>query len=241
MDCNLQGSSVHGIFQARVLEWVAISFSRGPSWPRDQTPDLLHCRQMLYHLSHQVRRWLSRGKTKNNRCLFLSWSLQSSNLRSRHAPLPAGTVYSTLILINFYLSFKNHFRRTSLVMELIWIDLSMQGTWVESLVWEDSTCHRATKFMHTTPKPICSKACQPQLTSPSATATEAPKPYSQQSQLLRLHAATIEAHVPRAYVLQQEMPPQWEAHAPQIESSPHSLHLEEACMKQWRPRLAKNK
>ena len=29
MDCNLQGSSVHGIFQARVLEWVAISFSRG--------------------------------------------------------------------------------------------------------------------------------------------------------------------------------------------------------------------
>ena len=37
MDCSLQGSSVHGIFQARVLEWVAISFSRGSSWPRDQT------------------------------------------------------------------------------------------------------------------------------------------------------------------------------------------------------------
>ena len=29
MDCSLQGSSIHGIFQARVLEWVAISFSRG--------------------------------------------------------------------------------------------------------------------------------------------------------------------------------------------------------------------
>ena len=37
MDYNLPGSSVHGIFQARVLEWVAISFSRGSSWPRDQT------------------------------------------------------------------------------------------------------------------------------------------------------------------------------------------------------------
>ena len=37
MDCSLQGSSVHGIFHARVLEWVAISFSRGFSWPRDQT------------------------------------------------------------------------------------------------------------------------------------------------------------------------------------------------------------
>jgi len=37
MDCSLPGSSVHGIFQARVLEWVAISFSRGSSQPRDQT------------------------------------------------------------------------------------------------------------------------------------------------------------------------------------------------------------
>ena len=34
MDCSPPGSSVHEIFQARVLEWVAISFSRGPSWPR---------------------------------------------------------------------------------------------------------------------------------------------------------------------------------------------------------------
>ena len=37
MDCSLPGSSVHGIFQARVLEWVAISFSKGSSWPRDWT------------------------------------------------------------------------------------------------------------------------------------------------------------------------------------------------------------
>ena len=34
MDCSLPGSSIHGIFQARVLEWVAISFSRGSSGPR---------------------------------------------------------------------------------------------------------------------------------------------------------------------------------------------------------------
>ena len=37
MDCSLPGSSVHGIFQARILEWVAISFSRGSSQPRDQS------------------------------------------------------------------------------------------------------------------------------------------------------------------------------------------------------------
>ena len=34
MDCSLPGSSVHGIFQATVLEWIAISFSRGSSQPR---------------------------------------------------------------------------------------------------------------------------------------------------------------------------------------------------------------
>ena len=37
MDCSLPGSSVHGIFQAIVLEWIAISFSRGSSQPKDQT------------------------------------------------------------------------------------------------------------------------------------------------------------------------------------------------------------
>ena len=37
MDCSLPGLSVHGVFQARILEWVAISFSRGSSPPRDQT------------------------------------------------------------------------------------------------------------------------------------------------------------------------------------------------------------
>ena len=37
MDCSLPSSSVHGIFQAIVLEWIAISFSRGSSWTRDQT------------------------------------------------------------------------------------------------------------------------------------------------------------------------------------------------------------
>ena len=37
MDCSLPGSSVHGIFQARVLEWGAIAFSRGSFRPRDRT------------------------------------------------------------------------------------------------------------------------------------------------------------------------------------------------------------
>ena len=38
MDCSLQGSSVHGIFQAGVLEWGAIAFSKGESNPRHFLP-----------------------------------------------------------------------------------------------------------------------------------------------------------------------------------------------------------
>ena len=37
MHCSLSGSSVHGNFQTRILEWVAISYSRGSSRPKDQT------------------------------------------------------------------------------------------------------------------------------------------------------------------------------------------------------------
>ena len=37
MDCSSPGSSDRGILQARILKWVAIPFSRGPSGPRDQT------------------------------------------------------------------------------------------------------------------------------------------------------------------------------------------------------------
>ena len=37
MDCSSPGSSVRGIFQARVLEWVAVSFSRGSTQHRDRT------------------------------------------------------------------------------------------------------------------------------------------------------------------------------------------------------------
>ena len=53
LDCSPPGSSVPGIFQTRILDWVAISFSKGSSWPRNQThvSCLLHCRWVLYHLS----------------------------------------------------------------------------------------------------------------------------------------------------------------------------------------------
>ena len=51
MDHRLPGSSVHGILQARTLEWFAISFSRGSSWARNRTQVFYTCRQILCHLS----------------------------------------------------------------------------------------------------------------------------------------------------------------------------------------------
>ena len=57
MDCILSGSSIHGIFQARVLEWVAISFSRGIFLTQGLNPGLPHCRLTLYHLSYQKSPW----------------------------------------------------------------------------------------------------------------------------------------------------------------------------------------
>ena len=53
MDSSSSGTSVHGILQARTLEWAAISFSRGSSWPRDWTCiSCVSCigRWILYHL-----------------------------------------------------------------------------------------------------------------------------------------------------------------------------------------------
>ena len=52
VDFSPPGSSIHGILQARILEWVAIFFSRGYSWPRNQTWVSLIVGR-LYHLSHQ--------------------------------------------------------------------------------------------------------------------------------------------------------------------------------------------
>ena len=48
-DCNPPGSSVHRISQARILEWVAISSSRGSSWPRNQT-----CVSCIFCIDRQI-------------------------------------------------------------------------------------------------------------------------------------------------------------------------------------------
>ena len=73
MDYSLLRSSVHGIFQARVLEWVAISFSRGSSWPRDRTQvsrPVGRCFTVWATREVQIFRrcYQNEGKGKSTRC-----------------------------------------------------------------------------------------------------------------------------------------------------------------------------
>jgi len=53
IDCNLLGSSVHGILQVRLLEWGCHTLLQGIFPTQGSNPGLLYCRQILYHLSHQ--------------------------------------------------------------------------------------------------------------------------------------------------------------------------------------------
>ena len=51
--CDPMDYTVHGILQSRVLEWVAVPFSRGTFPTQGSNPGLLHCRWILYQLNHQ--------------------------------------------------------------------------------------------------------------------------------------------------------------------------------------------
>ena len=59
MDCSLPGSSIHGILQAGILEWVAFSFSRESSHPRNWTW-VSRIVDGHYHLSHQGSQWIKK-------------------------------------------------------------------------------------------------------------------------------------------------------------------------------------
>ena len=53
MDCSPPGSSVHEILQARILGVGCHALLQGSFWTQGSNPCLLHCRQILYHLSHR--------------------------------------------------------------------------------------------------------------------------------------------------------------------------------------------
>ena len=90
MDSSPPGSSVHGIFQARILEWVAMSSSRGSSRPRDGTHVSVSCgpctgKRSLYHCTT----WVLRG-FKSKFCYSYVEDLGKIFPQHQHLPLSNG-------------------------------------------------------------------------------------------------------------------------------------------------------
>ena len=101
MDCSLPGSSVHGISQARILEWVAIPFSRGSSRPRDQTLVSCIAGRCFTLLQNTTVQWkklcVSFARSRNfgrnyfpsqKRRVILNESFQKWFFKGRGLPLP---------------------------------------------------------------------------------------------------------------------------------------------------------
>ena len=107
IDCNPPSSSLHGISQARILEWVAISFSRGTSWARDQTCVSCIGRQSLYH-------WAS------NKLHVIWYQLPPTNsvvhiLNECHWPRLPPSLWATLCLVLDY----SHLESQGLFVQII--------------------------------------------------------------------------------------------------------------------------
>ena len=103
---QLASSSVHGISQARVLQWAAISSSRGTFWPRDWTCVSCIGRQAVYH-------WVSREAHTEKQMLFTHWYRGSQNILVKWKNIR----YRTIHLVSYELHKKMRKRgfRSSLV------------------------------------------------------------------------------------------------------------------------------
>ena len=84
MDCSPPGFSIQGILQARIREWVAISFSRGIFPTQGWNLGLLHCRQILYHLSHPIVRVLAHSRGSLSSWNFLHGPMKQEQSTRRN-------------------------------------------------------------------------------------------------------------------------------------------------------------
>ena len=99
IDCSLPGSSVHGILQARILEWVPIPFSRRSFWPRDWTK--VACTAGRFFtvwvtreaLLHFIWLWSSKGKE----LFYDMWKL-----REIQNSVSTNVYWNTIMLICFH-------------------------------------------------------------------------------------------------------------------------------------------
>ena len=109
IDCSLPDSSVHGISQAKILEWVAISFSRGFSWPRGWTHVSCIGRLVLYHWT--AAQCYIKDHLTCFHCLFLATALIGQFplicLSGDSYVLMYLLVYYSFLLDFFFLSYWN--------------------------------------------------------------------------------------------------------------------------------------
>ena len=83
-NCSPSGSSIHGVLQARIVEWIAISFFRGSSQPRDQTHVSPTGRWILYHWATRDYQQYNPQPGENCRCVtgmmdFLDKDVQTAS------------------------------------------------------------------------------------------------------------------------------------------------------------------
>ena len=140
VDCSLPGSSVHGISQARILEWVAISFSRGSSRPRDRTcvswvPYIP--RWILYHCA-TLAELLSDGWkvdwTTSDQCTWVCWledlamEMTSRNEQASHAWvwLLSSVAMSCIYEYKSYKYYSVNIMRINQYRELIIVQLTLE-------------------------------------------------------------------------------------------------------------------
>ena len=116
MDCSPPGSSVHGIFQASILEWVAMPSSRGSSQYRNQT-----------------------GVSCITGRFFTNWAIKEALYYIYYINVCMDLYTHTDSQQSLHLSSLKKTMRfgTSLVIQLLKICLPMQRTWIWLLLWED--------------------------------------------------------------------------------------------------------
>ena len=159
MDCSLLGSSVHGIFPARVLEWVAISFSRGFSQPRDRTQvsciagrrfTIWATREVPNHMKEGKRGWVPRQQSTWMQAIWvihlsifsymLHWnivdlhccvSFRSCEWAILDIPDDCSPADITKSRINTELNQFMHRIRTNKKMMVVWIHCVLQGEEVD--------------------------------------------------------------------------------------------------------------
>ena len=115
MNYSPPGSSVHGVLQARVLEWVAISFSRGSSWPRDWT--WVSCIAGRFFTIWATRKMcikyitVTRSNTNMSYFYYMYKEILSNHTaNSQRTEIPTNTFYtqSTKHTARYFLIFNKH-------------------------------------------------------------------------------------------------------------------------------------